>query len=183
MEYSNVSRMDFKSMMSYLYMYLFPIALTILPIKFNRKTNSNLLTFYAIACTLFIGLRFQVGGDWGVYINNFISANASDYASMMKLTDPGYKTLLIMSANLGLSNLGVNLFAACFFMFGVHKLCKSQPYPWLGYIISFPYLICVVGMGYTRQSIVIGIILLIIWWATIGESKKNPHGPSIKLKK
>ena len=30
---------------------------------------------------------------------------------------------------------------------------------------------------------VIGVILLIIWWATIGESKKNPHGPSIKLKK
>ena len=30
---------------------------------------------------------------------------------------------------------------------------------------------------------VIGIILLIIWWATVGESKKNPHGNSIKLKK
>lgn len=30
---------------------------------------------------------------------------------------------------------------------------------------------------------VIGIILLIIWWATIGESKKNPHGNPIKLKK
>ena len=35
----------------------------------------------------------------------------------------------------------------------------------------------------SRASIIIGIILLIIWWATIGESKKNPHGPSIKLKK
>ena len=30
---------------------------------------------------------------------------------------------------------------------------------------------------------VIGIILLIIWWATVGESKKNSHGNSIKLKK
>ena len=30
---------------------------------------------------------------------------------------------------------------------------------------------------------VIGIILLIIWFATIGESKKNPHGASIRLKK
>ncbi len=30
---------------------------------------------------------------------------------------------------------------------------------------------------------VIGIILLIIWWATIGKSKKNPHGNPIKLKK
>ena len=30
---------------------------------------------------------------------------------------------------------------------------------------------------------VIGIILLIIWWATVGKSKKNPHGNSIKLKK
>ena len=29
----------------------------------------------------------------------------------------------------------------------------------------------------------IGIILLIVWFATIGSSKKNKHGPAIKLKK
>ena len=26
------------------------------------------------------------------------------------------------------------------------------------------------------------LILLIIWWATIGENKKNVHGSSLKLK-
>ena len=30
---------------------------------------------------------------------------------------------------------------------------------------------------------VIGLILLIIWWATVGESKKNIHGSPLKLKK
>ena len=30
---------------------------------------------------------------------------------------------------------------------------------------------------------VIGIILLIIWWATVGKNKKNVHGSSLKLKK
>ena len=30
---------------------------------------------------------------------------------------------------------------------------------------------------------VIGIILLIIWWATVGENKKNIHGLPIKLKR
>ena len=30
---------------------------------------------------------------------------------------------------------------------------------------------------------IIGIILLIIWWATVGESKKNNYGNPIKLKK
>ena len=30
---------------------------------------------------------------------------------------------------------------------------------------------------------VIGIILLIIWWATVGENKKNNHGNPIKLKR
>tara|TARA_Y100001958_G_C20903890_1_gene324873 strand:+ start:117 stop:488 length:372 start_codon:yes stop_codon:yes gene_type:complete len=29
----------------------------------------------------------------------------------------------------------------------------------------------------------IGIILLIIWWATVGENKKNVHGSPLKLKK
>ncbi len=30
---------------------------------------------------------------------------------------------------------------------------------------------------------IIGIILLIIWWATVGKSKKNNHGNPIKLEK
>ena len=30
---------------------------------------------------------------------------------------------------------------------------------------------------------VIGIILLIIWWATVGKNKKNVHGSPLKLKK
>jgi len=30
---------------------------------------------------------------------------------------------------------------------------------------------------------IIGIILLIIWFTTVGKSKKNPHGNPIKLKK
>ena len=30
---------------------------------------------------------------------------------------------------------------------------------------------------------VIGIILLIIWWATVGENKKNNHGNPIELKR
>jgi len=30
---------------------------------------------------------------------------------------------------------------------------------------------------------VIGIILLIIWWATVGENKKNVHGSPLQLKK
>tara|TARA_B100000686_G_C15976582_1_gene565297 strand:+ start:78 stop:449 length:372 start_codon:yes stop_codon:yes gene_type:complete len=30
---------------------------------------------------------------------------------------------------------------------------------------------------------IIGIILLIIWWATVGKNKKNDHGNPIKLRK
>ena len=30
---------------------------------------------------------------------------------------------------------------------------------------------------------IIGIILLIVWWATVGENKKNKHGNPIELKK
>ena len=30
---------------------------------------------------------------------------------------------------------------------------------------------------------VIGVVLLIIWWATVGENKKNIHGSHLKLKK
>ena len=45
------------------------------------------------------------------------------------------------------------------FIIGLTIFVKSLPNPWLGYVIAFPYLITVVGMGYSRQAVVIGFSL------------------------
>ncbi|HYC95414.1 MAG TPA: EpsG family protein, partial [Sphingomicrobium sp.] len=45
------------------------------------------------------------------------------------------------------------------FAFGLLRFARSQPDPWLTFVVAVPYLIVVVAMGYTRQAVAIGIIM------------------------
>ena len=171
MEYFNVSGVAFQTMITYLSLFLIPILATILPIKFKSNTNYNLMICFALICTFLIGFRYQVGGDWGVYEKYIIGANAVNFQAMLNTKDPGYMSFLWLSSYLGLGQIGINLFCASIFMYGVHRLCTKQPYPWLAYLVAFPYLITVVGFGYTRQSLAIGLLFLI--YSLWQEAKKN----------
>ena len=44
-------------------------------------------------------------------------------------------------------------------MWGLGRFASTQRNPWLVVLVAVPYLINVVGMGYTRQSVAIGFIL------------------------
>tara|TARA_B100000029_G_C17507247_1_gene934931 strand:+ start:177 stop:1436 length:1260 start_codon:yes stop_codon:yes gene_type:complete len=144
----------------YLSLFLIPILLNSLPIKFNEYSNRALLISFAILCAILIGFKYQVGGDWGVYEKYIIGANAVNFKAMLSTKDPGFMSLLWISSYLGLGQTGINLFCSSIFMLGLYRVCKNQPYPWLAFIVAFPYLITVVGFGYTRQSMVIGIFFL-----------------------
>ncbi len=45
-------------------------------------------------------------------------------------------------------------------MSGLVQFCRKQPLPWLALAVAAPFIIIVVGMGYTRQSVALGFILL-----------------------
>ena len=160
-------------MSAYWFMFAIPLLMSVLPIKFTRSSNYKLLLAYSFICVLFIGLRFEVGGDWMGYVKianiayimdffDFIIPNKSIYGGTY---NPGFLIITWISQRLGLDVLGANLFCAAIFIFGLNKLCKEQPYPWLGYVVAFPYLITVVAMGYTRQSVAIGLAFwcFVIW--------------------
>tara|TARA_B100000686_G_scaffold249348_1_gene259339 strand:+ start:396 stop:1430 length:1035 start_codon:yes stop_codon:yes gene_type:complete len=86
--------------------------------------------------------------------------------------NPGFLIIIWISQHIGLDVLGLNLLCASVFMFGLHKLCKTQPYPWLAYVVAFPYLITVVAMGYVKQSFVIGIAF---WCFSIWQKSEKYH--------
>ena len=79
----------------------------------------------------------------------------------------------------------------------INEFPKSDLYKesfiWIGYIVVLLPSLAVgarrlhdAGRSGWWQLLVftiIGIILLIIWWATVGENKKNNHGYPIKLKR
>ena len=45
-------------------------------------------------------------------------------------------------------------------MWGTVVFCRDQPNPWLALLAAVPYMLVVVGMGYTRQAVALGFALL-----------------------
>ena len=113
-----------------------------------------------VALTLVIGFRYEVGGDWGNYFRYLFGAENLNFSDLSGLEDPGYWALNILSTKLGLGMTGVNTFGAFFFSIGLVVFCRSLPRPWLALACAMPYLVTVVAMGYTRQSIALGLVMI-----------------------
>ncbi len=134
--------------------------------RYENKTFDNSLDFlwYSILIflTLLIGFRLEVGGDWGSYLNylQFMATvnNVSDHFIITQ--DPAYTLLNWASGKAGFSIYGVNLVCGFIFSYGLIKLCRSLPRPFLALAVAFPYLIIVVSMGYSRQGAALGLSLL-----------------------
>nr|WP_274599185.1 EpsG family protein [Sphingomonas sp. CFBP 13603] len=131
----------------------------------RRKANDARVFFFiplVILTTLMIGLRFEVGGDWGAYVRTYNSIYFLSLPASTAITDPGYAILNWLSAYLNFGISFVNLLCAALFMGGFARLAWKQPNPALAVLVAVPYLIIVVGMGYTRQAAAIGVICFAI---------------------
>lgn len=113
-----------------------------------------------VALTLVIGFRYNVGGDWSTYFNYLFHSKNLKFSDLGGMEDPGYWALNILSMQLGLGITGVNTFGAFLFSIGLVLFCRSLPRPWLAMACAMPYLVTVVGMGYTRQAIALGLALI-----------------------
>ncbi|MEO9632720.1 MAG: EpsG family protein [Sulfitobacter sp.] len=121
--------------------------------------NSTWLLILLIL-TVLIGFRYEVGGDWANYLRYITRAYSLDFADLRTLDDPGYWALNILSLTLGFGMTGVNTLGAFIFSIGLVVFCRSTPRPWLALACAQPYLVTVVAMGYTRQSIALGLAMI-----------------------
>lgn len=113
-----------------------------------------------VGLTTMMGFRYQVGGDWFAYIRMFEEAGFIAFGEAVVRGDPGYWVLNYLVAHAGGTMVGVNLLAGLAFSTGVAVFCQSLPRPWLALAVAFPYLILVVGMGYARQGIALGFVMI-----------------------
>lgn len=113
-----------------------------------------------VVLMLMIGLRHQVGGDWGTYQRHYDVMINQPLSFALASSDPGYALMNWLSAQLDWGQYGTNLFCAIFFSIGLWRFCLAQPAPWLALAVAIPYLVIVVAMGYTRQGVAIGFALL-----------------------
>ena len=110
--------------------------------------------------TLMIGYRFEVGGDWSVYVGYVHNARHASIARILEGSDPGYRLLEWISAQMDWGIYGVNLICGVIFSIGLAVFCRSLPRPWLALAVAVPYLVIVVAMGYSRQGIALGLAML-----------------------
>ena len=113
-----------------------------------------------IIFTLIIGFRYHVGGDWYEYLGYLHRASLMTLPEVLTDSAPGYYLLNWISAGLGTNIYLVNLVCGAIFMSGVIIFSRRQPLPWLTFFVAVPYLVIVVGMGYTRQAVAIGFVLM-----------------------
>ncbi len=141
------------------YIEIFLLSSLSLMIAYQQPFRSILKSFVFLLLLIFVGLRHQVGGDWDNYkrIYEFISQNGID---ALFYTDPGYSLINLVSSYLGGDIFLVNLISGFIFLMGLFYFISKLPYPSLTIAIANSYLIFIVAMGYTRQSIAIGILMI-----------------------
>lgn len=110
--------------------------------------------------TVLIGLRYQVGGDWGSYARTFRYTSFLSFSEVLLRSDPGYGALNWLVGRAGYQIVLVNTFCAGIFSWGLIVFARRQPLPWLALLVAVPYLVTVVAMGYTRQSVAVGFAML-----------------------
>lgn len=116
------------------------------------------LVFVLLA--LFIGLRHEVGGDWGSYLRSIESARGETLFETFSWSEPANSFLNWLASESGLGVYFVNCVFATLFTWGLLAFCRNQPRPWLALVVAVPYMITVVAMGYSRQGAASGLVML-----------------------
>lgn len=125
----------------------------------NRGRTSPFLVIGMIGMALLVGLRFKVGADWDTYQLLFSYAGFADLGRVLEIGDPGYQFVSWSVRHIDAGIWLVNLICAGIFSWGLFRFAQVQPNPWLAILAAVPYLVIVVAMGYTRQSVAIGILM------------------------
>ena len=149
-------------MLIYWILFLIPAAAALSTAKVHRQVTNLGWVLLTIFFILIIGLRFEVGIDWH---NNILEFDRYKNVSVLEATiigvfNPVYALLCWTINQMNLPIWGVNLVGATVFITGLMVFCRRQPNPWLAFVIAVPFLVIVVGMGYTRQAAAVGSFLL-----------------------
>jgi hypothetical protein len=147
-------------MFVYWMMFFIPVFALFYPLRMTADARDWMWRAICVLFIFIIGLRFEVGGDWYSYLDNYQAALGESFSDAIVLSDPGYALLDWLSASLGLGVYAVNFVCGAVVMTGVYYFCRRQPQPWLALAVAIPYMLIVVAMGYTRQSVALGFELL-----------------------
>ena len=151
----------------YFYIVIFLFAI------FNKKKiiflKNDRVFFYKILfisiLSIYIGLRDEVGGDWGTYYESYyvdkLNLSYKDYLfNYLLVKDPLFHLINFLGAKIFESYYVVNFILAFLFSYCLVQFSFSLSKPFLALLISSPVLITVVAMGYHRQALSVAFFML-----------------------
>ncbi len=154
-------------MWPYWFLFLFPAWMAIShlrPVAFQAGRWTGYWWIIFLLLVIMIGMRHEVGGDWyndWEMVTGIRAPGAEVLLSdALQQKDWGYACLVWVVNELGFDIYTLDVLSAMPFTWGLVVFCRAQPRPWLAMAIAIPYLVIVVAMGYTRQSMAIGFSML-----------------------
>ena len=145
---------------------MFPYFLLLLsasvPALVSPRKPGGMNILASLLLFVFVGFRYQTGGDWWNYYNSVLEAYGVPFREffLLKNYEPLYGLLNWFGANQFGGLVLVNSVCGLIFSFSLVRFCRSQPNSWLALTLAIPYLVIVVAMGYTRQSVAIAFEML-----------------------
>ncbi|WP_374012390.1 EpsG family protein [Pseudoxanthomonas koreensis] len=147
-------------MAMYWLLFLVPVTAMLVPGRLPRRAATLAWWMVGALFAIVAGLRHEVGGDWYNYLRHFEDSGTYGLLYTLQRGDPGYYALNWAVSRLGGSVHHVNLVCAAIMMWGTVVFCRRQPRPWLALLVAVPYMVIVVGMGYSRQAVALGFALV-----------------------
>ena len=147
-------------MLIYVLMFALPAFAVFFPYHGTQSLTRLAWWIVGLLFTVLIGFRYQVGGDWETYLQHYEAAINVPFSEAVVTSDPGYAVLNWLSGLFGTEVYMVNLICGAIVMLGIIIFSRRQPLPWVAFLVSVPYMIVVVAMGYTRQGVALGFELL-----------------------
>lgn len=129
------------------------------------KKFSKFFEILSIIILIFIsGLRYEIGGDWENYQIQFEGFSTIGFPSLAIFTssDPFYIITNVISHRLGFGFIGVNLLCSTIFFLGFYTYFKRYENTIIGLVSTFLLLFVILSLGFTRQCLAIGFILLFL---------------------
>lgn len=130
-----------------------------------------------IAISVFVGLRYGVGADWGNYLRSYYwAAEGQPVLDAVVRGDPAYRLLNWVAINSSVGVWAVNLGVGTVFACGLIRFVRRLPEANLALAAAIPYVVFVVAMNYNRQAAALGIVLWALPYLFEGKLAKYAAG-------
>jgi hypothetical protein len=126
----------------------------------SSKSKKILFLFWYIGLSVIVGFRECIGGDWDSYLTIFKNTGNFSEGLLLENYDLGYLFLSLFFKKIKFDIYAVNFVCAVIFISGIMAFIKCADNPYFRLFYSIPQLIIIIGMGYTRQSVAIGFLLI-----------------------